>query len=267
MERNRSTEPGRPAAIDRPTRGDRATDRVARDLRLLKAYAIGSSIAIVTLLLGAFASDRTNRFDVLEAERINVRHPDGELALAIAGTGGLPGPTFEGREYPQELSGGRTRASGMIFFNERGDEVGGLTYSGRLEGDGYRAGGGITFDQFRQDQVVSLQYQDDGENRRAGVHVWDRSDEISIARILDVVDARARATGAARDSLDRIVAGWRDAGLAAHRIFLGSADRTATLLMSDREGRPRIRLYVDSANVARLEFLDSAGAVVHSLPE
>lgn len=241
-------------------------DQLARDVRLLKAYAAISSLALIGLLVAGFVP-RAARFQEIEAERINVLNADGQPALVIAGRGRLPGPTFEGREYPQELSGGRTIASGMIFFNERGDEVGGLTYSGQLEGESYRAGAGIMFDQFRQDQVVGIQYQDNGASRSAGFNVWDRSTEISIARILEVVDARARATGAARDSIERIIEGWRAEGLSAHRIFLGSADRTATLLMRDVEGRPRIRLYVDSTDVARLEFLDSTGAVVHAVPE
>lgn len=241
-------------------------DRIARRLRLLEGYALVSSLVLGGLAITAFAP-ATARFAEVDAERINVLNADGDPALVIAGRGRLPGPTFEGREYPRELSGGRTAASGMIFFNERGDEVGGLTYHGRLEGDGYRASGGITFDQFRQDQVVSLQYQDDGEHRSAGVQVWDRSTEISIARILEVVDARSRAGGPERDSLERIIEGWREAGVGAHRIFLGSADRTATLLMRDPEGRPRIRLAVDSAGAARLEFLDEDGGVVQALPD
>jgi hypothetical protein len=243
-----------------------SADHMARDLRFLKVYAICSSTAVLILLFTAFAPGR-QRFDVIDAHRINILHPDGTLALAIAGQGGLPGPTFEGREYPQEYSGGRTTASGMIFFNERGDEVGGLSYQGQLRGDGYRASGGITFDQFRQDQVVSLQYSDDGVRRSAGVNVWDRSTEIGLAEILDVVDARARATGAARDSIERVIEGWAAQGLATHRVFLGSQNKTAVLQMRDTRSRPRIRMYVDSADVARLEFLDSAGVVVRSLPD
>jgi hypothetical protein len=243
-----------------------SADRVARDIRFLKAYAAFSSLAVLMLLLMAFAPAR-QRFGVIDAERINILHADGTLALAISGQGRLPGPTFEGREYPQEYSGGRTTASGMIFFNERGDEVGGLTYQGQLEGDGYRASGGLTFDQFRQDQVVSLQYSDNGSRRSAGVNVWDRSTEITIAEILEIVDARAQATGAQRDSIERVIAGMGERGLAAHRIFLGSQNRTATLLIRDTRSRPRIRMYVDSVDVARLEFMDSTGAVIRTLPD
>lgn len=242
-------------------------DRMARDLRILKAYAACSSIALMVVLFAAFSPARRHRFEVLEAERINILHPDGKLALAIAGKGRLPGPTFEGKEYPQQLSGGRTTASGMIFFNERGDEVGGLTYQGDLRGDGYTAGGGITFDQFRQDQVVSVQYMDNGSQRSAGLHVWDRSTEISIAEILDLVNARLTATGAQRDSIERAIQGLAERGLGTHRIFVGSQNKTAHLVMQDTKGRPRIRMYVDANDQARLEFLDAEGKVTHAWPE
>lgn len=241
-------------------------DRLSRELRVLKAYAVISSLVLIGLVIAGFARSST-RFGVIEAERINVVNADGKLALAIAGHGRLPGPTFEGKEYPQALSGGRTAATGMIFFNERGDEVGGLVYRGQLQGDGHEAFGGLTFDQFRQDQVVSLSYDDDGRDRSAGVRVWDRSTVVSIADVLEVVDARSRATGAARDSLERIIAGWREMGGSAQRIFLGSANRTAALVMRDPAGRPRIRLAVDSLGAARLVFLDSAGTEVHAIPE
>ena len=241
-------------------------DRLGRRLRFLEIYAIVSSIALVVLLIAAF-SPAGQQVDVLRARRVEIVNEDGKYALVLAGRGRLPGPTFEGREYPQELSGGRVQGSGMIFFNERGDEVGGLTYRGQVEGDSYRASAGITFDQFRHDQVVSVQYQDDGTSRRAGLAVWDRSTELSIARLLEVLDARTRATGAARDSIERVIEGLRRIGGSADRVFLGSANRTATLILRDTGVRARVRLYVDTADVARLEFLDSAGAVVHAFPQ
>jgi hypothetical protein len=240
-------------------------ERLAKEVRFLEAYAALSSLALIVLALSAYAPARQNRLDILDVERLNVLNEDGSPALVLAGRGNLPGPTFEGREYPQELSGGRIDASGMIFFNERGDEVGGLTYRGQLVGDGYRASGGIMFDQFHQDQTVGIQYQDDGQNRSAGLNVWDRSAEVSIGRLLELVDARTRATGAALDSIEAEIAGFRQ-GASAHRIFLGSRDRTASLLIRDTEGRPRIRLYVDADDVARLEFLDSDGRVVAEFP-
>jgi hypothetical protein len=36
--------------------------------------------------------------------------------------------------------------------------------------------------------------------------------------------------------------------------------------LNDTQGRTRIRLIVDSLDVARLEFLDQRGNVIHRLP-
>jgi hypothetical protein len=204
--------------------------------------------------------------ETLNVRRLNILNEGGLPALVISGQGRLPGPTFEGKEYPQELSGGRTSAAGMIFFNERGDEVGGLTFSGDLTENAYGASGHFSFDQFRQDQVVAIQYGDNGSSRRAGINVWDRSTEISIADILEVLDARVTATGAVRDSLDNVVQSLAQQGLGAHRVFLGSQDRTAMLRLQDTEGRTRIRMFVDSLDVARLEFLDAGGEILWALP-
>jgi hypothetical protein len=54
--------------------------------------------------------------------------------------------------------------------------------------------------------------------------------------------------------------------LGAQRLFLGSQNKTAALRINDTLGRTRIRLFVDSLNVARMEFLDERGRVVHAVP-
>lgn len=233
----------------------------------LRIHAVVSTLVILWMAYVLFAGEDVGRFDRIEVGRIDVVSTSGLPALSIAGHGRLPGPTFEGREYAQDLSGGRTTASGMIFFNDKGDEVGGLTYHGHFTEDGFSSYGGITFDQFQQDQVVSIQYQGTQAGRRAGVHVWDRSTEIPIHELLELVAARREATGAARDSLDAAVALLRERSGSAHRIFLGSEDGTATLTLEDTSGRPRIRMFVDSTDVARLEFLDESGALVRAYPD
>ena len=154
----------------------------------------------------------------------------------------------------------------MIFFNEKGDEVGGLTYRGDRTEDGFRSYGGITFDQFEQDQAVSIQYQGSPTGHAAGLHVWDRSREVSIGELLPILEARRTATDAQRDSLDAVLTELAAGGLGAHRIFLGSRDRTAALTLEDTSGRLRIRMFVDSTDTARLEFLDSEGRVVDAFP-
>ena len=52
----------------------------------------------------------------------------------------------------------------MIFFNEAGDEVGGLIYESERRDSAYRAFGHLSFDQWQQNQVVAVQYQDNGSS-------------------------------------------------------------------------------------------------------
>src|SRR5688500_9322004 len=93
-------------------------DRIAKELRLLKAYAVCSSLALGALLFTAF-TPRTQTQDLIKARRIEIVNEGGRYALVLASRGRLPGPIFGGREYPQALSGGREQGTGMIFYNER----------------------------------------------------------------------------------------------------------------------------------------------------
>jgi hypothetical protein len=55
--------------------------------------------------------------------------------------------------------------------------------------------------------------------------------------------------------------------LNAQRVYVGrDASKSAVVDLSDRMGRARLRLRVDSVGVASLEFLDEAGQVTSRLP-
>jgi hypothetical protein len=243
-------------------------NRMVKEIRLLKAYALGSSVLLIVLLAAAFQSPRNQRFTVLDVERINIVEPNGRLAMVISDAQHLPGPILEGRELSADLSAGRRGSAGMLFYNARGDEVGGLTFRGQEAAGSHSAGSILAFDQFKQDQVVSVQYSDQGNRRSAGVSVWDRSTTIPIGELVELVQASRGNAGARRDTaVSQLQRMQSDGSLGAQRLFLGSANRTAALRINDTLGRPRIRLYVDSLNVARLEFLDERGRVVHTVPE
>ena len=53
----------------------------------------------------------------------------------------------------------------------------------------------------------------------------------------------------------------------AQRVFVGKDEnKTAMVTLADRMGSPRLQLLVDSNGIAKINFLDSAGKVVSSLP-
>jgi hypothetical protein len=175
-----------------------------------------------------------------------------------------------GKEYPREFSEGRSLLSGMLFYNEQGDEVGGLLYNGVRKGAGKSDYGAIehfSFDQWKQNQVLALQYNDHGDSRRAGLAIFDRPTNFDLSTQFDRAEEMRRATGARREELKKEAAADAAAGSqGAQRLFVGSRDRVAQVELDDSHGTARARLYIGSDDVPHLDFLDPSGAVTASYP-
>ncbi|MEZ5312502.1 MAG: hypothetical protein R2862_02060, partial [Thermoanaerobaculia bacterium] len=216
-----------------------------------------AAIAVLNLLcLGLFAAHlvahrapaERGRFAELDVERLNVVGAEGRPVLILSNRPRLPGPIFGGREYPKELAEGRSLLSGMIFLNEEGDEVGGLLYNGFKKGEGesdYGALEHLSFDQWKQNQVLALQYNDHGTSRRAGLTIWDRPTDRPLEEEFARREKMLAASGEALAALEREQAEARAAGAhGAQRLFVGSRDRVAQIELNDAAGRVRARLYV-----------------------
>ena len=238
---------------------------VHRELRVLKIYAF-----VVTTLLGALSlvafkqNTQRTKFTEIDVERINVVEPDGKLRMVISNRPRSIGPIYKGQ--PFGYSGGSR--PGIIFFNDEGTENGGLTFTGRRLPDGrVQASSGFSFDQFNQDQVLYFQYNENNGQRRMGFTIADRAD-------VDIYDAVAKRdtimklpAGAARDEALRQWANPGGVPMFAPRLFMGrTVQRAAQIDLADPNGRPRLRLRVDSLGTASLEFLDAEGKVTARLP-
>jgi hypothetical protein len=226
--------------------------------RLQRQQRLGGLIAIglaVLLFAGFQAPAAKQRFTEIDVERLNVIEPDGQLVLSMANRDRLPDPLIGGKT----LDTGRT-GPGMIFFDGKGWEVGGLTYGTQT---GNRAAAHFSFDQYHNDQVVYLNYEDNGTTiKRAGLYVVDRARTPTLDEIVRIRGELTSASAAQRPALEAQLR-----NISAQRIFVGSDNDTAMVRLRDRMGRDRIRMTVDPEGVARLEFLDAAGAVVDRLPK
>ena len=241
---------------------------IRRELRLLKGYAIVVTALLGTLSLAAFRqASQKQKFTEIDVERINVVEKDGKLRMVISNRERSIGPIYKGK--PFGYAGG-TRP-GIIFFNDEGTENGGLTFSGARQPDGtYRANSGFSFDQFNQDQVLYMQYNDNNGRRNMGLTIADRLD----ADIYDLVMERdsivkAHPPGAARDAaLTKWAQPRNGVPMVAQRVYVGrDVSKAAVINLSDRDGKARIRLMVDSLGTPSLEFLDAAGTVTSRLPQ
>ncbi len=232
-----------------------------RQFLFLRAYAVVTSLVLVVLAAAAFRQAAPNKMGEITVERINVVDANGTLRMVISN---------KDRMHPGVMDGvtiDRPRpVAGMLFFNDEGDEVGGLTYTGTVAGGRGRANAGIMFDQLKQDQTIGLSYSEANGQRSTGLQVWDRSDTVRLSELIKKLnDANKLPAGAERDAaLAKIRA---DAPPGPRRVFVGKTqDKASTVMLSDAEGRVRLRLTVDPTGNPRIEFLDEAGKVVTRIP-
>jgi hypothetical protein len=212
---------------------------------------------------------KVKHFEQIDAERINIVGANGKPVMSLSNKRLIPGPSMNGKTYPKEYADGRQYFSGIIFFNEQGDEVGGLIYAGTPKDSGYFAMEHLSFDQWKQNQVVALQYLDNGKSRRAGLRVYDRPN-VPLDEIFDRYKLKNSLpkNSAAYDSVMReIKASDARGDNGTERMFIGSMDGVAQLQLKDKLGKVRAKLYVDKNGQARLDFIDATGNITKTLGE
>lgn len=231
-----------------------------REVRQLRIFAMISAIGWAVLILTA-ANKGKQRFDEINVERINIVEPNGQVKMILSNQERLPGPgnVVTGTFYKRA----GLKTPGVLFYNEKGDESGGLLFptSGAAYTEKYAAGGLFTFDKYGGDQVLGLSYEEANGRRVAGFKVWDQPDVSSAEQKKNFEAARNLPPSVERDEL-------RQQAVASQRVFIGrSQDKTANLTLSDANSRPRIRISVAASGEAKIEFLDRDGKVVRTLSE
>jgi hypothetical protein len=229
--------------------------KIARDVRFLKIYAGLITLVCAVLLLTAFQSSKNQKFAEIDVERINVVEKDGRLRMVISN---------EARQHPG-LAGGKIikrdgpREPGILFFNDSG-EAGGLVFTGQKVGNKIEAYGGLTFDQFGQDETLKLAYVEADGWRRAALIVQDRSKVPQPEWEERWAKAKAMNPGAERDAEMELLS-------APFRAYFGKTrENDSAVLLYDTKGRTRIRMMVTNGGEPKLEFLDEKGAIVQSFP-
>src|SRR5207245_4518780 len=133
--------------------------KIEKEVRYLKIYAVVSTLLFAVFLLSAFAVVSKKKFEEIDVERINVVEKDGKLKMVISNKERQHPGTMDGKYY-KEREG--QRPAGIIFFSEKGDEIGGLVFDGDT---GKGQGGSLTFDKFRGDQTIQFTHDEDADGK------------------------------------------------------------------------------------------------------
>lgn len=252
-------------------------------LKLLTIYAVVSSVIIIVLLIVSFKSNYgingLNRADItqfsdslhipyLTAERVDIIEPDGKLAISLSNSKTSAKPRFDGKI----LHGASNRdIPNIIFFDGKGDEVGGLAFANFDKEDApFQAIRHLAFDGYRQDEVITMSHFIQNGKSRKGVYIYDRPD----VSLMDAFKETGIDPEDTPDILGEKLNQFREENLDRYNELWGNPQRVAVqtnnendaeLLLSDAEGNIRLRFVVKPDGEAFIEFLDEEEKVLKRL--
>jgi hypothetical protein len=228
--------------------------------RVVAAYCAGIVTAFAAIATGsAIGEARKVAFDEIDVHRINIVEPDGTLRLAISDKAEFPGMIVKGKELPHAT---REDVAGMIFFNDEGTENGGLVFGGKKADGHVSSGGHLSFDQYEQDQVATLEQTEEDGQRVSGLSIDDRPDAAmdfaGLSALEEEKDSPAKTA--------KLEAMEKAGAFGAPRLFIGKrANKDALLNLKDAEGRTRLTLAVTASGEASIRFLDANGKTVKTI--
>lgn len=208
---------------------------------------------------------------VLSVERLEIVEPDGKPAMVFANSQRPIAATLDGKVIMQGQEEERKGIPSIIFFDGKGDEVGGILMGVTETEDGFYATRHLSLDGYKQDQTVVLSHYQNPNGSQSGLIVSDRPS----SHMAKAYERLGIEMGATRQELRAAIEALPDEVrrqqlrelFGTQRAFLGSTfDDTATLVLRDGEGRRRVVIEVPRDGDPSLVILDEAGEPVTRLP-
>jgi hypothetical protein len=235
---------------------------IRREIRFLRYYSLAITLIAGTfLLVAANEVSRNATLDTLTVHRINVVDREGKMAVVITSHDDFPPPIVNGKALKRSSGAD----NGLLFYNERGDEQGGLTWSGLKSSDGtFQSGNTLSFDTVVTDQLLQVDDGNDNGKTYAYMIGWNRP-RYDSPEMMSVIQQVENAK--TMDEKRAIVAAHPELRSATRFLMGYDPDNTSQVMLADGKGKPRIKMFVTADGQAQLQFLDADGNIVAQYPQ
>jgi hypothetical protein len=235
-----------------------------KKVNFLTGYAVVSSLIFGTLLLSSFGKEeKTESFDEITTKKINLIAEDGSLRMVLSNETRQHSGRMNGKDYPK-----RQRPAGMIFFNDEGDECGGLIFAGKTTDNKTSSGMSFTMDNYHDDQVIQIlnteEYADGKSTIQRGISI----NEYPLGSNIDDRNSKFKALENIENEETRNLKMqelWDKEG-SKKRLFIGrTKSNSSGLFLYDKEGNPKIKIHVDDEGNPKFEIIDKDGKFINFL--
>ncbi len=228
-----------------------------------EVYALTLTVIVVYLVyisLRLLKTKKSVEFDEIKAQKITIVEPNGKPVLIIANTKNFPPLMIDGKEYPGIRSGNIEEiGKGMIFYNNDGDEMGGFVWGSDKSEDEISQWAMFTIDGYKQNEVFRLLFDQTGNKKNISIIAYDQPGKSlkpvveKLSKIVSIKDSAQREKE--RDKFNE----WLKKeypNTYRERFYIGYEDSISFIQLYDKEGKPKLRLYVDENGEPKLEFYD-----------
>lgn len=233
---------------------------IEKKVNFLMAYAIASTMIICFFTFSSFKDKKDEkRIDEIVAKKITIVGEDNLPRMVLSNENRQHSGRMNGKEWPK-----RERPSGIIFFNNQGDECGGLVYQTKEKEGKIISGMSFTMDNYKDDQVIQVLNDEYYANGKAYIQRGININQYPIGTNIEDRNKKIEAINQIKDEQERklkLNELYEKEG-SVNRVFLGrTKGNSSGLFLSGPDGKPKMMIYVDENGNPKIQTFNSKGEI------
>lgn len=231
-----------------------------RKLNFLIGYAFFSTLIIAFLAFSSFdKNEKVTSFDELKVKKITIVGEDNLPRMVLSNETRQHSGRMNGKEFKKT-----ERPAGLIFFNNQGDEIGGLIYQTKEKDGKVISGMSFTMDNYKDDQVIQILNDEYYEDGKAYIQRGMSINQYPLGSNIDVRNAKIEELEKITDEKERnqkMNELWKKEG-SVNRLFIGrTKGNSSGLFLRGPDGKTKMMIFVDENGNPKIQTLTDAGEV------
>lgn len=238
---------------------------IEKKVNLLIVYAIVTTLLICFITLSSFDSYEADKvFNEITVKKITVVGEDNLPRMVLSNETRQHSGRMNGKEWSK-----RERPSGIIFFNNQGDECGGIVYQVKEQDGKTSSGMSFTMDNYKDDQVIQILNDEYYSGGKAFIERGISINQYPLGTNIDDRNKKLDEINKIKDDKERKLKTkelMQKEG-SINRLFIGrTKGNSSGLFLSGPDGHPKMMVYVDEMGNPKIQVFDKKGELKDIIP-